>query len=271
MPANLPIELWETIIDHLHSDQVSLRTCGLTCKSWLPASRYHLFRVLVLTAYDFHKFIKILSPSSLTTIGPYVNALILNEGKERRVSEPKWVAKALPALAAHLPDVESLRILWLYWSDEDSLACSALLDSFAGLKALHLSNLAFDNPAHLLEVIASFPRLESLHISKVMFLGPHNPKATSSHVGPPNSLTKIEFGNSFISTVLDWLATQPVVIGLRTISLNSLPVCETASAARLLRVLGPQLEHLSLSVVGDHEVGEVKSGSLLTSSIGSSR
>jgi hypothetical protein len=259
MPATLAVELWEMIIDYLHSDQASLRACCLTCKSWFPASRYHLFRMLLLNAYNFHKFISVLSPSSHITIGPYVRTLILIEGKQRSRSEPKWVAMTLPALAAHLPQVESLQILWLHWSDDDSLACSALLDSFSSLKALHLCSLTFDNPTHLLEVIASFPRLESLHIPKVIFLRPHDSKVVPSHVRPPNSLIRIEFGSSFMAFALDWLAMQPALVSLRTICLNSLSVSETASAARLLRVLGPQLEHLSFSVVGNHEVKQAKS------------
>lgn len=33
----------EEIIDHLHDDDDTLKTCSLVCRAWLPPSRYHLF------------------------------------------------------------------------------------------------------------------------------------------------------------------------------------------------------------------------------------
>lgn len=42
-PCSVPPELADAVIDQLHGDIESLRTCALTCSSWLPTSRYHLF------------------------------------------------------------------------------------------------------------------------------------------------------------------------------------------------------------------------------------
>jgi hypothetical protein len=39
----LPTELTDAIIDHLHDDKPTLLNCSLVCRSWLDASRYHLF------------------------------------------------------------------------------------------------------------------------------------------------------------------------------------------------------------------------------------
>lgn len=48
MPADgssphLPPELSAMIIDHLHDDFPTLKTCSIVCGSWLPVTRYHLF------------------------------------------------------------------------------------------------------------------------------------------------------------------------------------------------------------------------------------
>ncbi|KAJ7592165.1 hypothetical protein C8J56DRAFT_781240, partial [Mycena floridula] len=39
----LPLEMVETVIDHLHKDVKSLKSCSLVCKAWLKPSRYHIF------------------------------------------------------------------------------------------------------------------------------------------------------------------------------------------------------------------------------------
>ncbi|KAH9915123.1 uncharacterized protein B0H18DRAFT_915170, partial [Fomitopsis serialis] len=42
--VRLPPELTDRIIDYLHTDVHSLCACALTCRTWLPAARYHRFR-----------------------------------------------------------------------------------------------------------------------------------------------------------------------------------------------------------------------------------
>ncbi|KZT08160.1 uncharacterized protein LAESUDRAFT_78696 [Laetiporus sulphureus 93-53] len=38
----LPIEVWENVIDHLWNDQWTLRRCRLVCRAWYSPSRFHL-------------------------------------------------------------------------------------------------------------------------------------------------------------------------------------------------------------------------------------
>lgn len=45
---NIPQEIFERFIDHLHEDTHTLSTCSIVCQAWLPASRYHLFGPLVV-------------------------------------------------------------------------------------------------------------------------------------------------------------------------------------------------------------------------------
>lgn len=52
MPPSLPLELSDRIIDFLYDDKASLAQCSLVAHSWLPASRYHLFRCIELTCED---------------------------------------------------------------------------------------------------------------------------------------------------------------------------------------------------------------------------
>ncbi|OCH87435.1 hypothetical protein OBBRIDRAFT_736158, partial [Obba rivulosa] len=48
MTSELPPELTDRVIDFLHDDLNALRSCALVCHAWLSASRYHVFRSLVI-------------------------------------------------------------------------------------------------------------------------------------------------------------------------------------------------------------------------------
>ncbi|KAM5540164.1 hypothetical protein V8D89_006304 [Ganoderma adspersum] len=52
---DLPKELTDAIIDHLHDDRPSLQACALVCSAWLDPSRYHLFRSLTVSQYGLLK------------------------------------------------------------------------------------------------------------------------------------------------------------------------------------------------------------------------
>jgi hypothetical protein len=43
MHSIFPQEVCDIIIDHCHDDKAALVVCGLVCRAWVPASRYHLF------------------------------------------------------------------------------------------------------------------------------------------------------------------------------------------------------------------------------------
>ncbi|KAJ7289731.1 hypothetical protein C8J57DRAFT_1046913, partial [Mycena rebaudengoi] len=45
----LPNELCDLIIDGLHADHPTLAVCALVCRSWVPASRFHLLPSISLS------------------------------------------------------------------------------------------------------------------------------------------------------------------------------------------------------------------------------
>ncbi|EMD34519.1 hypothetical protein CERSUDRAFT_125622, partial [Gelatoporia subvermispora B] len=47
--ARLPPEVVDHIIDFLVDDRNALRSCSLTCRSWLPRARHHTFRTMRVT------------------------------------------------------------------------------------------------------------------------------------------------------------------------------------------------------------------------------
>ncbi|KAJ7509903.1 CNH domain-containing protein [Mycena galericulata] len=44
----LPTEIFERIIDFLHTDKSALISCSTVCRSWFPTSRYHLYNLPVI-------------------------------------------------------------------------------------------------------------------------------------------------------------------------------------------------------------------------------
>lgn len=49
----LPLELLEQVVDHLHDEHSTLRSCALVCHALIASSRHHLFRRILITAKNF--------------------------------------------------------------------------------------------------------------------------------------------------------------------------------------------------------------------------
>ena len=52
MNSPLHLELEEQVIDQLSDNFSALRSCSLTCRRWLPRSRYHLFSAIRIRTKD---------------------------------------------------------------------------------------------------------------------------------------------------------------------------------------------------------------------------
>jgi hypothetical protein len=73
MPPPIPQELSDMILDFLHNDVSALCNAGLVCKSWLPASRFHLFSKLEihLCAPVYPRILELICAEG-STIPPYI-------------------------------------------------------------------------------------------------------------------------------------------------------------------------------------------------------
>ena len=101
-----PQELSDMIIDYLHDDKAALRSAGLVCKSWFPASRFHLFSDIKLSVYNVHNnglYEAICAEGS--TITPYILHLEI----ENKSQDAKNVDIAL----LRLPPFRNLKSLSL--------------------------------------------------------------------------------------------------------------------------------------------------------------
>ncbi|OCH89642.1 hypothetical protein OBBRIDRAFT_732315, partial [Obba rivulosa] len=66
-------ELIDIILDFLYDDYATLKNCILTCTSWIPTCRLHLFDTVHLTEKTLKLFWTLLQTSP--HLGPYVKFL----------------------------------------------------------------------------------------------------------------------------------------------------------------------------------------------------
>jgi hypothetical protein len=65
----------EEVIDHLHDDNDTLKTCSLVCRAWLPPIRYHLFgefRASSFTPTKLNEFLRILNSKTDNFVSPFI-------------------------------------------------------------------------------------------------------------------------------------------------------------------------------------------------------
>ncbi|KAK0201002.1 hypothetical protein DFS33DRAFT_1094621 [Desarmillaria ectypa] len=163
----LPPELCDIVIDFLHADRASLMSCSLVCRSWLPASRFHLWDTLKLAPCNIDGFFILLSYSS--TFLPYIqNVEIENAFTKLTHYEKFWTRwdNIVPYLAGRRLNVCSFRLSKVSWGLlHDMKWSSSILHTFSSVKVLHLSNVSFDNNLQVIQFLCSFPRLEDLSIA----------------------------------------------------------------------------------------------------------
>jgi hypothetical protein len=77
-----PQEVYEIIIDHFHDDNATLSVCGLVCRAWVPATRYHLFAEVHLCPNDYSaitRFLELLASSAADrSIASYIRSVYIS-------------------------------------------------------------------------------------------------------------------------------------------------------------------------------------------------
>ena len=128
LPYELPGEVIDKILDHLHGDTVTLKTCTLVCRAWIPTCRYHLF-----TAISCHPAIPgegitellewaLASPD----VVPYVEWLYVSVeppplGEEQGPTFDVAVEDLVPTFAS-FPNIRSIVLMGISMSSRTPLA-----------------------------------------------------------------------------------------------------------------------------------------------------
>ncbi|KAH9923251.1 uncharacterized protein B0H18DRAFT_474144 [Fomitopsis serialis] len=152
----LPIEIQEQVLDHLHDDPLTLRACSLTCLAWVPTTRLHSFRLVRLRGKRHClRFLRVIESTSTPEayghhdvgVGVLVRELHLSTMGLRQVGVKEGLRfDLLRQILRHLPNVELLGM-----QSFDLFSCAKLLTPEAR-----------DTGIELRDTIASifpFPRL----------------------------------------------------------------------------------------------------------------
>ncbi|KAI0792426.1 hypothetical protein C8Q75DRAFT_599949 [Abortiporus biennis] len=182
MEMHLPQELIDHIIDQLHDDKQSLRSCSLVSHSFQPSSRiglFHKFRVKCSKA-GIHRLIEFSNfLASKPSVAKYIPELELN-------GEETYCMAILPrstlcSILTNLPNLHSLflvRFVWKYSSQREVSSKDIFIP--LSLRRLNLCNFSIKysvcDRVHLpiLNIFSLFGTIEELAIDRLWIPGAHH-------------------------------------------------------------------------------------------------
>ncbi|PBK80526.1 hypothetical protein ARMGADRAFT_1171809 [Armillaria gallica] len=225
----IPAELVDVILDYLHDDSETLRTCSLVSKYWLQSSRRHSFCVVVTTANQC-QFIQLCANANTFLPHTLRNVDLVLE------SHPEAFSRALESFPV-LQDTTSLCIRFAKW--EPNL--STLSNKFPSITNLDLNKIIFDSLPHVLDFITSFPHLQSLSIHDTSWTDPHEDIRML-----PISLTYLTLCDCCQRDIFDWLYALETIPLIPHINLGySVRPADTQSIGTYLSHIGKALQTLA--------------------------
>lgn len=162
MPTALPPEIYDIVLGFLHSDKDALQACSLTCKAWLPASRYHLFDKIVLAPSDVLAFLEYVDSSS-STVATIVRRLVVQRSvySMMRALRNKHITPRADHLKAHFRGLRSLTLSEVFWGVLPS-DIRYTLSELVAVTELNLHRVNFETLHQAVQFISAFPALEHL-------------------------------------------------------------------------------------------------------------
>ena len=189
-----PIDIEEHIIDQLVDHFASVRRCSLTCKAWVPRTRFHLFgtiRIATKTAWNAVLDYFQNNPH----MRPLVRSLLVAPTPTERTrllgTYPASLFQMLPNLhrwEMQVPvDAET--------NQKVSFHPTTLIQlRYSPITELRVSSIQFTSRGEFLRLVSSLPRLSVLQSSDVTF-GPTNgvpSTAASRHPRRPLGLSTLQ-------------------------------------------------------------------------------
>lgn len=249
MVLNIPLEIWEEIIDHNDSDKPSLLSCGLVCASWVAITRCHLFKRISLYPHQYTKFIEIMIPSS-TCPARFVRDLSLYEGHGTDTGtydgDAPYLDSCLPLLSEYLSAVTALLLKGVQWNLLSLTSRTAILRGFPHVKSLTLFNMSLPSLGLYKELVSSFHNLhsissESIHLSMDHSSAAENPLHA---IEPPPKLQAVRLVYGGHDELMSWLGLSATTCHIRRLTLPAPNHYNALRVATLLNRLERSLTHL---------------------------
>lgn len=258
MSPLVPAEISDYIIDFLYDDIKSLRACNLTCHTFHPAARYHLFQSLEFTSLkSSQSFYSLLQHSP--HLGRYAR-----DASFAKITYPTQVGHAdgggsldtdqlWSSIFPALPSVQRLEFLFL--EQMDSALRRRIADNFHSVTRLTLQYCRFATFGEFVALYQSFPKLEHLTLRSVSWQDVETMLPGTPVTAP--SLTSLNLaGGLDLVTLADWFLAEDVRVNMTSLSLSSTSLRDTVILGDIVRAMGPSLDDLTLDWYGDSFNGE---------------
>lgn len=235
-------ELVARIVDYLHNDTRSLKSCSLASHSFLARARHSLFEIVHLNLRTCRKFLDILETSP--GVGPYVKEVHIAVSPRET---PPWVDKHLPAISAKLPNV-----LRLYIGGQAVYKAAPLI-GFSSIREMHILACEIESTNAFLTLLGSFPQLETMYTNEMCVYRDADPSADD---GPPVSkrppnLKSITFNSSRgdANKAMNWLVSRSFCQTLERYTACPFQDIGLKAAGPLVKACGPVLKQFKLGLV----------------------
>ncbi|KAJ7090724.1 hypothetical protein B0H15DRAFT_243849 [Mycena belliarum] len=236
---DLPSELHDLIIDHMHDDNPALKTCGLVNQAWLRSSRHHLFRGVNVNSQNWKEYLQ-LAASPLATFPPLVRRLAISDSDHTR-----YIHDFIPRLPL-LPALTHLRISH---STGGSAALTAFRRSFGNITTLEMHKVEFQCLTEMAAFILCFPRLEQVALSP-RFVEEEPAKEPGPPVFPRTLHTvRVRSAARDVRSIISLLHPAGGPPPISALELDVLAPPALAGLGALLRALGTELRALDLAFV----------------------
>ncbi|KAI0753656.1 hypothetical protein C8Q74DRAFT_1211390 [Fomes fomentarius] len=179
--ATFPVEVEERIIDKLHYHIDALQKCALTCRRWLPRTRYHLFVAIRVRTRD-----ELFSLNESLSGSPHLRQLVRSLTlRAQRDWEGESLFQIVPvSLLTSLSNLICWRlcgtgydtssdgkIKWEYTLGPYRRTGLATIRRLATtVRELHLDGVSFISPVDCARLVSSLPALRELRCVNVTML-----------------------------------------------------------------------------------------------------
>ncbi|KZT11563.1 uncharacterized protein LAESUDRAFT_276807 [Laetiporus sulphureus 93-53] len=255
----LPVEITDSVIDHLRDDYPSLFACALACRAWLPRARFHIFRRVVAMDVAGYDRLAHLSNANQDIAYAIVHLSIIKGSQLRRTN----VDREWPTILSKLSRLEDLSVSQWSASELPEEVVQDLPKYFSHIKTLRLQGVHAWRPwkPDFPRLLCACSELSVLYLDSIWWLDPPEEFITLPTLHPDGPLPPAVAASMPSRTVplealcysqcqehvAAWLMRSPLLAGLRRLQCLWAPNSQIMRITHgFLRAAGTSLEELCL-------------------------
>lgn len=168
--VELPQELLEEVVDHLHDHQTALLNCSVASRRLAPVCRLHLFSEITLEYSRLCKLLELLD-APWSSLANTISKLVVTgprqvpRGKVAPLIKSDYIPRDNSHLRERLAGVTSVRFTNLCPGDIP-VSFWRLMEEMKGITAIEAHRVAFRCPNNFFGYISSLPVLKTLSITR---------------------------------------------------------------------------------------------------------